>query len=87
MNEQKTKDREARTTVLSVRKIELAARALECVQPEMPSLRGADMQEHATAKNQQRSAGRTNRGEYFGLGQVWNAGIRAETAGEGVTHG
>ena len=73
------------TTMLSVRKIELAARALECVQPEMPSLRGADMREHATSQNQQGSAGRTNRGEYLGLGQVWNAGIRAATAGEGAT--
>lgn len=79
------KDRRSCAAMLSVRKIELARRALECVQPEMPSLRSADMQEHATNEHHKRSAGRKDRGEYFGLGEVWGAGVRAATAGEGVT--
>lgn len=67
-----------------MRKIELAKRALECLQPEMPSLRNTDMQEHATNQHHKRSARRTYRGEYLGLGEVWSAGIRAATDGEGV---
>jgi hypothetical protein len=84
INEEKVKDRRTRVAMLSVRKIKLARRALECVQPKMPSLRGADMQEHAINEHQRRRAGCTDRGEYFGLGEVWNIGIRAATAGEGV---
>jgi hypothetical protein len=77
INEEKAKGRRTRETLRSMRKIELAKRALECVQPKVPSLRGADMQEHATFKNQRGKAGRTHRGEYFGLGEVWSAGIIA----------
>lgn len=55
----------------TMRKIELARWSLECLQPEMPSLRGTDMQEHAVNEYQQGIAGRENRGEYFGLGEVW----------------
>lgn len=85
INEEKAKDRRKRAAMLSMRKVELAKREMECVQPEVPSLRSTDMQEHAIAKNHQRSAGRTNRGEYFGLGEVWSAGIRAAAISEGIT--
>lgn len=85
VNENKAKDRARREALRAVRKVELARRALECLQPEVPSLRGEDMQKHATNEHHQRSAGRTNRGEYFGLGEVWSAGIRAKAISEGIT--
>ena len=84
INEEKAKDRSKRAAMLSMRKVELARRSLECLQPEMPSLRGTDMQKHAVNEHHKRSAGRTDRGDYFGLGEVWSAGIRAAAAGEGV---
>jgi hypothetical protein len=67
--------------MLAMRKIEMARRSLECVQPEVPTLRSEDMREHAPTKNNRAGAGRTNRSEHFRLGEVWNAGIRASAFG------
>jgi hypothetical protein len=85
INEEKAKDRSKRAAMLSMRKVELARREMECVQPEVPSLRGADMQEHALAKNHRTGEGRTDQGEHIGLGEVWSAGIRAAAISEGIT--